>query len=121
MEDVDRGDSKTILENLDIVTKLRELDCEDRVVNLLHLPLAWVGKVDQVELGSKTRGKVSSTTTRLTHGSQNLKLAHEVLDNLLAIIPEACIEPLTDELDRRLSTELFTLGHVKVIDEAHSL
>ena len=121
MEDVDRGDSKTILENLDIVTKLRELDCEDRVVNLLHLPLAWVGKVDQVELGSKTRGKVSSTTTRLTHCSQNLKLAHEVLDNLLAIIPEACIEPLTDELDRRLSTEFFTLGHVKVIDEAHSL
>ena len=50
VEDVDRGQSKGILKHLDIITELGEFDREYRIIDLLHLFLARVREVDQVEL-----------------------------------------------------------------------
>lgn len=74
-----------------------------------------------MELGKHSLTDVSTTTTRLTHSSHNLKVADEVLDNLGAIVPETVVDPLTEQLDWGLSAESLLLGHIEVINEADSL
>ena len=121
VEDVDSGQAKCIMQELDIVTELDELRNEDCVVDLSHLLLVGVGEVDQVELGHNSRGDVSTATAWLTHSCKDLKLAHEVLDNLRAVIPIARIEPLSKKLDRGLRSIRVLLRHVKIVNEADSL
>lgn len=89
VEDVDSCDSQSVLEHLDVVAELVEFSHEDRLVDLAHLLLTWVSEVDQMEFRDKTWSNCSSTTTGLAHSGDQLKLAHVVLDNLLAVIPEA--------------------------------
>lgn len=89
VEDVDSCDSQSVLENLDIVAELVEFSHEDCLVDLAHLLLTWVSEVDQMEFRDQTRSNLSSTTTGLAHSGDELKLTHVVLDNLLAVIPEA--------------------------------
>lgn len=74
-----------------------------------------------MELGEHTRSHLGTTTTWLAHRGQNLQVAHVVLDNLDSVEPVAVVDPLTEELNWWLSEELFSLGHVQVIDEADSL
>jgi len=49
----------------------------------------------------------------------------EVLDivfhDLLSVIPELVVHPLSDELERRLGTECILSWHIKIIDEANTL
>lgn len=65
------------------------------------------------------RSDVSFTTTWRTHGA-NEHSVDELTEWMLVVsqvIPSTLIQHLAKNLDRRLSTVLFDLGHVQVIDE----
>lgn len=78
---------------------------------------------DDVKVTLKTLSQFSATTTWLTHSR-----ADNVVDNgepwlflVLTIVPTAEVKELTDQLNWWLSTELFLLRHVKIIDEDDEL
>jgi hypothetical protein len=50
-----------------------------------------------------------------------LELLDLVGKNLGSVIPESIVDPLSDELKRRMRTEGVLLGHVQVVDEADCL
>ena len=82
VEDVDRGQAQSVVQELDIIAELDELRDEDRVVDLSHLLFVRVREIDQVEFRDEPRGQVSAATSWFTHGCEHLKLAHEILNDL---------------------------------------
>ena len=62
-------------------------------------------------------------TTWRSH-SANKHSIDECAEGMLVIsqlIPSTLVKHLTQDLDRRLSTVLFDLGHVEIIDKDHDL
>jgi len=74
-----------------------------------------------VHLRGDSVAQLGSTAAWFTHGCEDLEVAHVVFADLRAIIPESVINPLSQQLDRRLRSELVFAGHVKIINEADSL
>ena len=81
VEDVDRGQAQSVVQELDIIAKLDELRDEDGVIDLSHLLFVRVREVDQVEFRDESGGQVGAPTSWFTHGCEHLKLAHEVLND----------------------------------------
>ena len=120
VEDVDCGQAECIAQELYIIAELDELRDKDRVVDLAHLLLVGVCEVNQVELGDDSWCDVGTATAWLAHGCKNLELAHEVLDNLGAVIPIARVEPLSEKFNGWLRSIRVLLWHVEIVDEANS-
>ena len=74
-----------------------------------------------MELRKYTSRNFSTTTTGFTHSTYNLEILDVVSNNLLSIIPEFVINPLSDQLKRWLRSEGILSWHIEIIDEAYCL
>lgn len=121
VEQVDGGLGDWLNQGLDLLVEQRELVSGQCIIDLPHVLLGQLSECDQVELGHDSVGDDATTSTWLTHGSQDLHVLHQVADNLLSVVPEAVVDPLTEQLERWLRSIAVFSWHVEVINEADGL
>jgi hypothetical protein len=76
-----------------------------------------------VEMSSHTLSDMSSTTTWWTHGSDKVHLLKmsEWMLIIFSVIPSTLIDPLSKDLNWRLSTIFLDLWHVQIVNEYNTL
>jgi len=121
VEQLDGSHGEGLAKGLDLLGEGAELKGSKGLEYSLQVGLVRHHVVYKMELGNHTGSNFSSATAGWAHSSDNLQVAHEVLNDLLAIEPVAVVNPLADELNWGLSAELFLLGHVQVIDKCDCL
>ena len=100
-----------------------EMPLENISEDNLKSLLVKVDITNLVEVTSDTRSDVGTTTSWFTHSGNKvhlLKMSERMLV-VLSIIPSTLVNPLSEDLDGRLSTILFDLRHVQVIDKDNTL
>lgn len=120
VEQSNSADCQWLGQVLDFLIEDLEFESGDRLEDLLHVELRRDGVVDEMELGDNSWRNLRSTSTGLTHGGNDLEILDVVWLNLLSVIPELVVHPLSDELKRWLGSESIESRHVEIIDEAQS-
>ena len=120
VEQSNSADCQWLGQVLDFLIEDLEFESGDRLEDLLHVELRRDGVVDEMELGDNSWRNLRSTSTGLTHGGNDLEILDVVWLNLLSVIPELVVHPLSDELKRWLGSEGIESRHVEIIDEAQS-
>ena len=75
---------------------------------------------DHVEVSEETRGDRIPATARGTHGGHNLDVNQLHGRGFLEVVPVPVIQPLSEQLNRRLSSKLLQHGHIQIIHK-HNL
>lgn len=84
-----------------------------------HLLLRGEGEVDDIEARLQALRDDAAAAARRAHRRHQLHV-HDVAPRLLcAVVPAAVVDPLAQQLQRRLAAERVLLGHVQVVHEEH--
>ena len=114
VEKSNSADCQWLGQVLDFLIEDLEFERGDRLEDLLHVELRRDGVVDEMELGDNSWRNLRSTSTGLTHGGNDLEILDVVWLNLLSIIPELVVHPLSDELQRWLGPAVARSGTLSV-------
>ena len=117
---LNRSNGKRLADSLDLIREVVELELGEVTEDLFQILLRWVGVLDYVEVAHDAVGDVLAATTGLAHCCHQLHVANVVLDDLRAVVPEAVVHVLTNELDWRLGAEFVLHRHVQVINDTDS-
>eukprot|EP00960_Hanusia_phi_P047137 758242-Hanusia_phi.AAC.8 len=119
--DVDGRGRDGVAQALDLVLEVHELAGKRQREDPLQLGVCWEGDVEEVGAALQAHSDDGSTAAGVGHDLQELDVL-DVLDALLlAVVPEAIVEPVAEELEGRLRTEGVLGRHVEVVDEQDHL
>ena len=115
--DVHGGLGHDVAERLELVVELLELAVDHGAEYAIDLVLLWEGHVDQVEARLQTLRDDGASSAGRSHGGHEQHVLDVLGRLLLAVVPEAEVEPQADELERRLRAVHVLGGHVEVVHE----
>jgi hypothetical protein len=105
----------------DGVSKSPQEEFYNGVEDVFNGVLIQLSVGQQVEVSNDSVGDEGSTTTWGTHSSNDDQILDFHEFELLSVIPSKVIKVLSKDLHRGLSTILFLLGHVEIIDKENAL
>lgn len=109
-------------QRFDFFLKFLKFEGQNALEDSSSLVVMGESEVNDIELALDSFADFSSTTTRRTHGTNELDVQNELEElSLLSIEPSVIVYPLSHQLERWLGTERVFPGHVQVVDENHHL
>ena len=119
--DADRGGHDAGHELAHVLGEVRHARREDGLEDGAHLLVGRESEVDDVEAALQPLGDDGAAAARRAHGDDELHVRDVAPGLLRAVVPAAVVEPLAQQLERRLRAEGVLLRHVEVIHEADEL
>jgi hypothetical protein len=106
--------SEHFSEHFDLIDVFLEAPLEDLRCHVEEGAFLQVAEVDHVEMAQQT---VRYHRTTQTHAGGELNVDYFIELEGLSVVPASLTEPLSYQLQRRLGSVFFFVGHVDVIDE----
>uniref|UniRef100_A0A1I8HG46 Transmembrane protein n=1 Tax=Macrostomum lignano TaxID=282301 RepID=A0A1I8HG46_9PLAT len=115
--EIDRSLGDDLSYRFDVFFEVLQLLADHAAKNALQVALARESHVDLVELALQPARDHSSSTAWRSHRAQQEHALHVLHCLPLSVVPHAVVDPLLDELQRRLRAVGVLGGHVEIVHE----